>query len=271
MKIYKYYFFLLFFVFATPLFAQEPASPIPGAVAPMPGMDRGGLGAMPGMPRMNPNMLLRMREQMTFEIQQTQRTLGFVDPSDTQLRDTLKQQQDELARQLKDINEQLKAQGVPVEGQEAAATGTADPTVPATGLSSIPRAQDPTMVPGGLPQAPADPNLLIQRSGMPGGPIQQGMSGGIGTMPGMVQPSQLPPNMIPGMGMPAPTPPTEFDQDQAWANSPWTPQPSKELNELKQTVDSLRKELAEMKENIKALETQIQLLNRNILLNQPAK
>jgi uncharacterized coiled-coil DUF342 family protein len=47
------------------------------------------------------------------------------------------------------------------------------------------------------------------------------------------------------------------------------PQPSKELTELKQTVDSLRKELSEMKESVKALETQIQLLNRNILLSQP--
>lgn len=255
---------------------DNPMTPIPGAVAPMSGMDRNGL-AMPGMPRMNPNMLLRMREQMTFEIQQTQRTLGFVDPSDTQLRDTLKQQQDELTRQLKDINEQLKSQGIPVEGQETAATGAVNsPTVPSMELPNIPRAQDPTMVPGGLPQTPADPNLLIQQRGMMPPPNMQ-QPGMPQSSMGLMQSGMMPPGISQpvnqGMGTaPAqPATPTDFDQDQAWANSPWTPQPSKELNELKQTVDALRKELAGMKENIKALETQIQLLNRNILLSQPTQ
>jgi len=117
-----------------------------------------------------------------------------------------------------------------------------------------------------------DPNLLIQRPPFPSPPVQAapgGMTSGpgfgapMGAMPGGIMPSGV-----------APQPqrlPTEFDQDQAWANSPWVPQPSKELTELKQTVDALRKELGEMKETVKALETQIQLLNRNILLSQPVK
>lgn len=236
------------------------------------------------MPRMNPAMLLKMREQITFEIQQTQRTLGFIDPADTQMQSVLKQQQEELTQQLKDINEQLKNQGVPIDGQPLTVTTT--PDIPAgnmaTGslteraLPSVPRAQDPTLIPGGLPQTPADPNLLIQRQPPivpttspvydPKNPYSQSQ-----TSRNEFNPIDPGPNATllhtPGLS----ALPTEFDQDQAWNQSPWAPQPSKELAELKQTVDSLRKELAEMKTNIKALETQIQLLNRNILLSQPGR
>lgn len=208
---------------------------------------------------MNPAMLMRMRDQLTFEIQQTQRTLGFLDPNDTQLSSTLKQQQTELLNQLKDVNAQLKAQGVPTESPVEGETPTDpnlliqrrdDPTLPMTPNSLIPS----------MPMPPSTPR-------MPDFPMPPNPMGAPGSFPGVLPPGAVPGTM-PNISGGAVTP---FDQDQAWADAPWAPQPSKELTELKQTVDALRKELGEMRESIKALETQIQLLNRNILLNQTTK
>ena len=286
-------FSLAVLMLACPLLVAQDVPPRPPVVPPAPTTQ----DMTPPMPRMNPSMLLRMRNQLTFELQQTQRTLGFLDPADTQLSTTLKEQQTDLVKQLKDIDTQLKAQGVPVENLQDPTA--AAPGMPGAALPETPKATDPTLVPGGSPQPPADPNLLIQQrltTGMPGampGGMSAGMHGSTPQpgMPGMfpgtpmvnpMLPPQTPYNLQqPGGTMPyppvtptmtPPTPPTQFDPDQAWANSPWVPQPSKELTELKQTVETLRREIGEMKESVKALEAQIQLLNRNILLNQqPAK
>lgn len=227
-----------------------------------------GVPASPSsLPPMNPAMLLRLRDQLTYELRQTERTLGFIDPSDAALTATLKEQQTELVNQLKEITTRLKAQGIPVEGEpDAASAALPIPRVPTeSSLPVLPRAADPTLVPGGVPQPATDPNLLIQRPpgtpipGMPAYPMSPGFEPAIdGSLPSRPQ-------------TPTPTPvPTPFDQDRAWADSPWAPQPSRELSELKQTVDVLRREITDMRETIKALETQIQLLNRNILLSQPA-
>ncbi|MDR2754696.1 MAG: hypothetical protein LBC20_03230 [Planctomycetaceae bacterium] len=226
----------------------------------------------PLLPRMNPMVLLRMKQQLTFELQQTQRTLGFIDPNDKQLTASLQEQQTELVNQLKEINSQLKTQGIPIdnsamESEERLVNGL----VPKT----------PNIIPETLPSGtlpPTAPNPVLPRREIP--------ATGMITPKENVPPSSasplrpaLPPT--PEMGRnPAGNPinnpiesanhlPTSFDQDQAWADSPWIPKPSKELTELKQTVDSLRKEITDLKENIKALEVQIQLLNRNILLSQP--
>jgi hypothetical protein len=225
----------------------------------------------PVLPRMNPAVLLRMRQQLTFELQQTQRTLGFIDPNDKQLTASLQEQQAELTNQLKEINAQLKMQGIPIENQEPSANNL------------TPKATD--SVTGTATPLPVNPDLLIQRRENPGTkPITPNSATELTTPHDLPKPiaSPIPPfqppfQPIPGIGInpinnpiESATPlPTPFDQDQAWADSPWIPKPSKELSELKQTVDSLRKEIADLKENIKALETQIQLLNRNILLSQP--
>ena len=227
---------------------------------------------------MNPTMMLRMREQMTRELQQIQRQLGFISPQDAQLQKTLNDMQAELLAQVKSIDAQLKEQGVPVP------TDVAD----RPNISAIPPGADPTLIPGGSPQQPMRAeNILIQRpatgdetvdrmvipqpsrmpTGQPDGmvtpipdPLPQGMMGGI--IPGMPpqQPGMMP-GMVPG-GMPFEAMP---------AVPSMMPEPSKELAELKQTVDALRKELGEMRDTIKALETQIQLLNRNFVLMNPQK
>ncbi|MDR0338527.1 MAG: hypothetical protein LBI18_15755 [Planctomycetaceae bacterium] len=215
----------------------------------------------PVLPRMNPAILLRMRQQLTFELQQTQRTLGFIDPNDKQLAASLQEQQAELTNQLKEINTQLKAQGIPIENQE-----------PSTELPTETRTLTPkttNIVPETTTPLSSDPNLLIQR--------RENSATGSTTSKETQLPLQSPFQSVPGFGNSLNIPavesghllPTPFDQDQAWSDSPWVPKPSKELAELKQTVDSLRKEITDLKETVKALETQIQLLNRNILLSQP--
>lgn len=246
------------------VFAQEgpitpPETAPPGFVAPE-------TAPTAAMGRISPTQLLRMRSQLTRELQESQRILGFIDPSDTQLVALHKEQQAELVNQLKEINDQLKAQGVPVGTEPSAATPGATPLQPAEPtLPSVPRAADPTLVPGGTPRAPADPNLLVQRRPDPN------------ELPSL---NELPPELraalenrtpqpgMPGMVLPPaqPTPPTPFDQDQAWTESPWAVQPSKELTAVKDSVESLRKEVSELKETVKDLEAQIRLLNR--LLSQ---
>ncbi len=248
---------------------------------------------------MNPTIMLRMRDQMTHELQQIQRQLGFIDPQDTQLQKTLKDMQAELLAQLKDVNTQLKEQGVPLPDEALDALGAAATGKP--NLPAIPPETDPTLIPGGMPQpATKAEDIMVQRRTTPDeaadkmvvprpmtkdetvdnmiqppprNPLPNGMMGGFipgqhGGMLGMPPGGMggMPPAVPPNLGKS----PTEFDQDQAWADSPWAPKPSKELSELKQTVDGLRKELGEMRETVKALETQIQLLNRNILLMNPA-
>ena len=219
----------------------------------------------------NPTMLIRMRDQMTFELQQIQRQLGFIDPRDTQLHKTFTDRQAELLAELKDLNAQLKEQGIAAPDDAVAALPAPDmPRVPV-----IPPGVDPTLFPGGMPSPPLrdeEGRTSLPAPDMPRvprNPLPNGMMGGIvPEMPGVMP---MPPGVMPGemSGFPI-TPPTPHDQDQAWVDSPWAPRPSKELAELKQTVDGLRKELGEMRETIKALETQIQLLNRNFLLmNQP--
>ena len=215
----------------------------------------------PPMRGVNPTMLIRMRDQMTFELQQIQRQLGFIDPRDTQLHKTFTDRQAELLAELKDLNAQLKEQGIAML-DDATATHPDLPRIPA-----IPPGVDPTLIPGGMSSPPLRSEEV--RIGLsvpdiprdPRNPLPNEMMGG--SVPGMPGIMPMPSNVIPVV--PA-MPPTQFDQEQAWADSPWAPRPSKELAELKQTVDGLRKELGELRESIKALDTQIQLLNRNFLL-----
>jgi DNA repair exonuclease SbcCD ATPase subunit len=200
-----------------------------------------------------------MRQQLTFELQQTQRTLGFIDPNDKQLITSLQEQQAELTNQLKEINAQLKTQGIPIENQEP----PTDVLTPKT-TNIVPE----------TPTLPSDPNLLIQRRENSATDLKTQIESALQYPPPLPPPFQpIPGERNPQNFLPAESgktlPPTPFDQDQAWADSPWVPKPSKELAELKQTVDSLRKEITDLKETVKALETQIQLLNRNILLSQP--
>ncbi len=211
------------FCFATSLVAQEQET-------------------APTLPPMNPAQLLRMRHDLTFQLQESQRVLALVGQEDKQLLELHQSQQKEIIEQLKDIETQLKAQSVPPAMSGGAMPSQVSPRPP---------------VSSGVPPLP--PNFQMLNP--------------------MLPPRTLPGTPGPGSGMsqqriaPAISPPSEFDQrldpNQAWANSPWAGQPSKEWAEMKNTVEALRQEISELKTTVKALETQIQLLNRNILLSQP--
>lgn len=288
---------LLFVLAASGLQAQDaPPNPLsqPQPTNALQGMDS--MSAMQNMAArpMPTTALLKWKNQISMELREIQRTIGRLDSTEVQLLATLKERQSEILKEMKEINTQLASQGVPLTPEGDAADMAGNVPLPVSGAN---------------PPSTTDPNLLIQRrtdppmgmgmppGAVPGNPMQppqqqwNTMGGAPNTMMpgtmGMQQPGMVPnpvgmqppgiganPMNMQGMAVPASgpmpvAPPTEFDQDQAWAESPWNPRPSRELTELKQTVDSLRKELAEMRETVKSLETQIQLLNRNILLSQP--
>ena len=269
MRVLFAFLFLCSFAVAQELESVPPQPPVgprtPAVAAPMRGM--------------TPSMLIRMRDDMTRELQQIQRQLGFIDPGDAPLRKTLTEMQAELLTQLQDLNTRLKEQGVTGDAADILPTPPGPATSPAglpPRVPAIPPGVDPTLIPGGSPQPSVPPTVQRQiqmfgdvndpMSTAPRNPLPSGMMGGF--VPGM---PEMPPNAVPGVPATPPRSPTPFDQDQAWSDSPWAPKPSKELAELKQTVDGLRKELGEMRETVKALETQIQLLNRNFLLMNPPK
>ncbi|GHT20987.1 hypothetical protein FACS189419_01150 [Planctomycetales bacterium] len=184
-----------------------------------------GIDNLPNVPA-DKGMLLRMQKQLTFELQQTQRTLGFIDPNDKQLRTTLENQQADLTKQIKDIEKQLTAQtpsaAIPQFSGAAPDASAFQPPFPP---------QVPSYGMAVQQMLPPSPNSTLQP----------------------VTPSYSPPEHIPSN------------------YTPWQPQSSKELTELKASVNSLRSEVSELKATIKALETQIQLLNRTILLSEKVK
>lgn len=231
----------------------------------------------PPMMRMNPTALVRMRAQLAAEYQQTLKTLQHIDPSDTKLIEMLKSQQADILAQMKQINDQMKTQGIPVpENEPETRRQPAD----------IPDAKVPTNFAPSASVFHAD-DVLVQRreSDTTTRPALPTPVERTGTLPN--QPNDLPPGMDPRViaalkaeqermeaaGVPRTTyyPSAKTDQNQTWenTNSPWAPRTAKEITELKQSVDSLQKEIKSMQETIKGLEAQIQLLNRNIILSLP--
>ena len=233
--------FLLLFVLAFPMFAQEE----PPASASM-------------LPR-DPALLMRMREQVSRDLQNTQRMLSYVNPNDTQLINDLTAHQADLSKQLREISEQMQAgtqfsqfSGMPPSRN---VDDIRQEILPPTGRATI-----PSMMP---PQRDSDwqmPNSYMPRTIVPS-PYQEPFPNR-SEMP--VQPSYSPtPPMYGGQNW--------TDQDKAWDMTPWGPRLPKELTDMKQSIESLQKEVGELKDTIKALETQIQLLSRNILLNERIK
>jgi cell division protein FtsB len=220
-------------------------------------------------PRLNPMIphghqavLMRMQNQLTQELQQVQRMLSVIPPTETQFLGTLQAQQTELTKQIRDIAQQLQASEPVSTAAPPELSGMLLPQ-PTQGLLTVPPAP---AVPG-LGSTP--PNGL---SGMLPPPI---------STPGMVSPPlPVPPQPNPYTITPAPYPQADtlsydpyqmvpMNPSMPWA--PNTPSTAKELTEVKQTVELLRKDIAELKDTVKALETQIQLLNRNILLSEKAR
>ena len=216
-------------------------------------------GLDPMITRGNQDAYIRMQQQLTQELQQVQRMLSVIPPGETQYIEMMKTQQAELMKQLKDVAQQLQAFEIPPE--TANALQGRDARIPE--MPAMPPV-DPRMPGmGGMPQQPMSP-WLGQGQTMPMQPPVRPYSD--------IAPVAPPQTIVP-YTPPMPNP-TWGDQNQAWGgNNPWgpNPAPSKELVEMKQSVDAMRKEIAELKETVKTLETQIQLLNRNIVLSDRAR
>jgi len=237
----RFLYFTLLLLIVFPLFAQDEP---PTLGQPLP---------------RDPALLIRMRDQLAFELRETQRTLGFINPNDTQLVETLRTRQTDLARQMNDITGQLQTLG-PNPNTGDVPSGMGRPGMLPPGQTAreqeLPRT-DPLQ-----PYTPAMPPMMspwnqpIQppssRSGLPGVPIP--------TYPSIApyNPADKTPNNVPHWN----------DQDRAWEATPWGPRLPKELTEMRQSIELLQKEITELRTTIKALETQIQLLNRTILLER---
>ncbi len=246
---------ILFFfaiVFPLSLFAQEvPPAGVPvNAVPPR----------MSTLPPMSPSQLLRMRQDLTFQLQESQRVLALIGTEDKQLVELHQQQQKEIVEQLKDIETQLTTQRAAMPGVVPNA-GPDQPTLP-PGFNMM----NPTLPPSAIPgSTTAESPMMSPANRYPGSLYRPYYSASPPSQSPAVPQATTPlPN-----AQPAEFGQSEFDQSQAWANSPWAPQPSKELSDMKNTVEALRREIDELKNSVKALEAQIQLLNRNILLTQP--
>jgi len=237
----------LLFLVALPLLAQEEST--------MP-LER-------SLPRGNQATLMNMRQRLTRELQQIQQMISVAGPNDTQFIDTLKAQQTELTKQIKDVTQQLQT----FEGSGEGGMGMmplAPPSMPGLDSMSMPN------MPGGMmPGMGAMPTGMLPQQTLPTSPRSYPEMQSV--IPLSPTQSYIPSGVMGGM---MPDTPTGIDQDRMWGdNSPWGPRTSssKELTEMKQSVESLRKEIAGLKETVRTLETQIQLLNRNILLSERAR
>jgi hypothetical protein len=217
----------LLFAFVLPLFAQEEP-------------------ALPGqLPPPDPAALMRLRERITFDLQELQRMIPLV-RHDAQLTDSLTSRQAELTQQLREImQQQFQPPGMPV--QPAAPTPgirTGQPPMPLT-PQIPPELQGYMQIP--QPAVPFVPENGFQN--------QRQFS---------MEPTT--PTPMPNFNPPMPThyPANNWgaiDQDAQWG-----PRLPRELTDVRLSVESMKKEISDLKETIKTLETQIQLLNRNILL-----
>jgi len=223
----------------------------------------------------DPRLLSQERERITYELQQIQRLLGVISPNDVQTMDVLKTQQTDLAKQLRDLTQQMQAerQSPGMLNVPEVLPGQVPPFAMRPGLSQSPGGELVVSPEQRLPPMP--PTMPDMPGNMPRNGYQTPISA----------PYQIPPSS-PVTPVPLPYPPIQSypptpavpgqmpnwaDQDRAWESGLWGPRLPKELTELKQSVESLRKEIADLKETNKALEAQIQLLIRNILLSERTK
>ena len=235
--------FPLLFALALSVFAQSDAPP--------PGRANQTLGDVDAPLSRDPALLMRMREQISLELQQTQRMLGIVNPNDP-LVETLKTQQTDLTKQLLEITQQMQT-----AYQSSVPAGR--PTMPTVPMREAEgKMPGPLYTPMEVPTSPRQPVIPIPLAQ----PNSSDMTVPMSPFPVPVQPYS--PN-------PSYNVPNWADQDRAWEATPWGPKLPKELTDMKQSIDSLQKEIGALKDTIKALETQIQLLSRNILLNEKMK
>ena len=246
--------FPLLLAFTLPLFAQEPPvpaqtdPPIPATVP-----EPASLGQV--LPR-DPLLLMQLRERLARELQQTQQTLSVINPNDTLLVETLKTQQARLAKEIRDITQQMQTaslgdspgigERLPGQFQTNPQSGRTPPMPPTQGGLIVP--EMPQTMPSG--QFPGQPMM------------SQNPPASYGSNPFYPNPPYSPIPASPYYGSTPYGIPNWSDQGVV----SWGPKLPEELTGVKQSIEALKKEVSDLKEMVKTLETQIQLLNRNFLL-----
>jgi len=237
----------------------------------------------------DPALLIRMQDQLRFELQETQRMLNIINPNDAQLIETLRTRQAELGRQINDIVGQLQTSlatpnvgagfpgadarpglmpGLPpMQQRQAPDWRQAEPAMPPgmgmPGMQGMPMPPEGMM--GGMPPGMPMPGMhgmpMPPENMMPGGMIPGGQNPVLPNMPFNPADVNVMPNHAPQWGI---TPPPD------WEAAQWGPRLPRELTEMRQSIESLQREISSLRDTVRQLETQIQLLNRNILLNDRA-
>ena len=238
-----------------PIIPLQAAPPTPPTVGETPSFGQ-------TLPR-DPVFLMQMRERVALELQQVQQVLSVINPNDTHLIETLRTQQAELAKQYREITQQMQAglsvfggppgMGERIPGQfqmdaQVGRTPPIPPTMPHQGgliLPATPQPMQPGQFPG-QPIPPASPPIAAP-------PLP--------TVPNLFYPPS------PSMPLPGSVPYGVPDWNNQGAAS-WGTRLSEELTETRQVVESLKREVADLTELVKALEGQIRLLNQNILLSE---
>lgn len=220
------------------------------------------------LPR-DPAFLMRLKEEILNEIRETQRTLRYINPDDTQRFEYFTNRQAGLAKQFNKVVEQLQTLNTPNQNFVDYLPGReVQPPLPGREVPLSPQAgiqrQQPTYAtvpPTPYPYQPYPYHLVPVQEGlsMNGG---GGMQGSSGIPMHNSTPFSLPENSA--------TNPFLLEQARAWEDAYWGPKLPRELGDVKQSVESLQKEISSLKETIKSLETQIQSLNRIVLLSGQA-
>ena len=232
-------------------------------------------------------LLRQMQDDITRQLQETQKMLGLVGQHDRQLSETLQAQQADLIRQLRDVIQHLQ----PPPGGESRLPREAERS---TGLAGK-KTEEGT--PGRFNDSRVsdsrvdDSRVIIHPNTMDRMTGRWPEMSGRTTMPrGLGAEVSNPPDANPTDDLMPPYDPTPLanpfphqqpnpfserlqqemerrqNQHRELDSLSWGPRLPREIVEMRQSLEALRREVGELQETIKALETQIQLLNRNILL-----
>ena len=243
-----------------------PAPPAPGAPAPgmppvPPANNAGPFGLTPpGVsgafdPMNDPALLRQIKEELTFQIQQIQQTLGMLGPQEEALATALNSQKGELLEQLKEIETRL---GAAPADPAAQLPGNPPAAAPAASPAPVPPAAD---TPVGTPIADpaASENAFAERTAKITQAAALLREAGLNDLAEII--IQTDPSAM--VDFPAGQNPLA-NQPLAGQNQWYSPdQPVAErVGELKGTIDELKAEIDSLKTELQDISAQLRLLTR---------
>ncbi|MBQ1456608.1 MAG: hypothetical protein IIZ25_12260 [Thermoguttaceae bacterium] len=235
-----------------------PAPAVPAPAAPAPGMpplppanNAGPLGLTPpGVtgafdPMNDPALLRQIKEELTFQIQQIQQTLGMLGPQEEALASALNGQKGELLQQLKEIETRLGA-------APADAAAQLPGNIPAAGPDAPPAADTPVGTP--IADQAAAASAFTERTAKINQAAALLREAGLNDLAEII--IQTDPSAM-----------VDFQANQnqfAGQNQWYSPdQPvTEKVGELKGTIDELKAEIDSLKTELQDISAQLRLLTR---------